>query len=192
TAFASRLEQTLEAYAPPKELNLPRRHLDVFRDTDDFESGDYYRNLEKHLAASRKLIVVCSPNSRASKYVNEEIERFIILRGPGDVIPILLSGLPNNEAKTDQELEKAFPQALCQAIEIPLAAEYRGFDTAKSKFDKGVYYGAWYSVLAALFDVRRGEIEQRDAKRRARRRRMWGSGVVMIMAALSVLTVWAL
>src|SRR5262245_51122554 len=100
TAFASRLEHTLEAYAQTKELNLPRRHLDVFRDTDDFESGDYYRNLEKHLAASRKLIVVCSPNSRASKYVNEEIERFIILRGPGDVIPILLSGLPNNEAKT--------------------------------------------------------------------------------------------
>jgi len=192
TAFASRLEQMLEAYTPPKDLNLPRRHMDIFRDTDDFEAGDYYRNLEKHLAASRKLIVVCSPNSRASKYVNEEIERFITLRGRANVIPILLSGLPNNEAGAGQELEKAFPQALCQAVEVPLAAEYRGFDSANAKLDKGVYYGAWYSVLAALFDVGRGEIEQRDAKRRAQTRRMWTSGVATVMAVLSVLTVWAL
>jgi len=192
TAFASRLEQMLEAYTPPKDLNLPRRHMDIFRDTDDFEAGDYYRNLEKHLAASRKLIVVCSPDSRASKYVNEEIERFITLRGRANVIPILLSGLPNNEAGAGQELEKAFPQALCQAVEVPLAAEYRGFDAANAKLDKGVYYGAWYSVLAALFDVGRGEIEQRDAKRRAQTRRMWTSGVATVMAVLSVLTVWAL
>src|SRR6266567_198951 len=190
--FVSRLEKTLEAYTPPKEVTRLRRHLDVFRDTNDFETGDYHGNLEKHLSASRKLIVVCSPNSRASKYVNEEIARFVASRGAGNVIPLLLSGLPNNEARVDQEHEKAFPPALCQAVEMPLAAEYRGFDSAKTGFDKGVYYGAWYSVLASLFEVTRGEIEQRDAKRRARIRRTWMSGVGMIIVVLSALTAWAL
>lgn len=35
-AFASALEKALEAYTPPKDLKVPQRHLDIFRDKEDF------------------------------------------------------------------------------------------------------------------------------------------------------------
>jgi hypothetical protein len=56
--FARRLEKVLEAFVPPKELSLPHRHLDVFRDEDDFTGHEYYESLDRHLRDSTKLIVL--------------------------------------------------------------------------------------------------------------------------------------
>lgn len=33
----------------------------------------------------------------------------------------MLSGIPNNAAKPEQEAEKAFPEALCEVMKMPLA-----------------------------------------------------------------------
>ena len=34
--FAAKLKQVLEDYTPPRDLDVPHRHLDVFRDETDF------------------------------------------------------------------------------------------------------------------------------------------------------------
>ena len=73
--FAAAIETRLEQFAPPPGLNLPPRHLDIFRDTSDFAAGDYERNLDRHLSASRKLLVLCSPQARNSVYVLVVAER---------------------------------------------------------------------------------------------------------------------
>ena len=59
--------------------------------------------------------------TRTSEYVNDEIRRFVELRGVDNVIPILLAGIPNNEATREQEVEKAFPDSLCEVMQMPLA-----------------------------------------------------------------------
>lgn len=131
--FAVKLEQALESYKPPKGLNLPQRHLDVFRDENDFGTGEYYAAVERHLDSSAKLIVLCPPDGRQSKYVNHEIEYFAQVRGAANIIPILLSGIPNNEAQSGQENELAFPDALCGVMKTPLAARYSGFNPQRIK-----------------------------------------------------------
>lgn len=98
--FAIKLEEALESYKPAKSLNLPQhqqRRLDVFRDEKDFGTGEYYQAVERELAKSAKLIVLCSPESRASKYVEYEVEKFAELRGAEHIIPVLIKGIPNNE-----------------------------------------------------------------------------------------------
>ena len=113
--FAARLQEALGKYKPPKGLKLPQRRLVVFRDEEDFTGTEYHASLEKHLKNSRKMIVLCSPNARRSQYVNDEIRLFVKERGRENIIPVLVSGIPNNEAKPEQEEEKAFPEALCES-----------------------------------------------------------------------------
>jgi WD40 repeat protein len=183
--FAASLERALEANRPLKDIGAPQRHLDVFRDEEDFTGVEYTRSVDTHLRSSAKLIVVCSPHARASAYVNDEIRRFAQARGADNIIPVLLSGIPNNEARPDQEVELAFPQALCEVLEIPLAANYRQFDARKDKVNRGAFDGAWYTVLANLYGVSRSLIEQREKRRLARRRRITAAAAGAIILALS-------
>src|SRR5262245_23907759 len=126
-AFARALTKALAAYSPPGDLNLGQRRIDVFRDEGDFTGVDYDTAIARHLGDSRTLVVLCSPNARSSRYVDDEIRRFAAHHGAEHIIPVLLAGIPNNEANGEREAERAFPDALCEAMSMPLAADYRGF-----------------------------------------------------------------
>src|SRR5688572_10648973 len=95
--FALKLEKALERYTPPKDLNLPQRHLNIFRDKEDLTGTEYHEAIERYLEQSAKLIVVCSPHARNSSYVDDEIRRFAKLKAPDHIVPILVAGIPNNE-----------------------------------------------------------------------------------------------
>src|SRR6266851_2258863 len=183
---ARAIERALENYRPPKGLAAPQRRLNVFLDEHDFRGVEHFEAVDRALNASRKLLVVCSPDARSSRYVNDEVRRFASARDAAHIVAILVAGVPNNEATPDNTAEMAFPEALCEVLQMPLAADYRGFDARKNKVDKGVYYGSWYTMLANLLDLDRDEIEQRDKKRRMRARAIGGAAVVAIVTALSI------
>jgi WD40 repeat protein len=193
--FARRFEETLNAWAPPRDLQVPQRRLRVFRDESDFTGPDYITSLENHLRTSAKLIVLCSPDSAGSKYVADEIRRFAEFRGAGNIIPVLVAGLPNNEAGPADDAKRAFADDLVRLLPIPLASDYRDFDAKSDKLTRGRFAAAWYKTLADLYadhGVDRAQVERRERKRETRRRRtIAGSGTV-IGSALLALTVWAL
>src|SRR6266545_2371530 len=83
--FALKLEKALERYTPSKDLKLPQRHLNIFRDKEDLTGTEYYHSIDKYLHESAKLIVLCSPHARTSPYVNDEIRRFAKTKGPDDI-----------------------------------------------------------------------------------------------------------
>ena len=186
--LASRLATALEAYTPPKDLAVPQRHLRIFRDEDDFTGVEYYASVERHLTSAGSLIVVCSPSARRSQYVNDEIRRFGAAHGADRIIPVLGGGRPNNEAADDDE--RAFPDALCELMTMPLAVNYTGFDPAKDRVDRGAFESPWYTLLANLFGISRSELEQREKRRQARVRRVRlavaGAFVALILAGLVV------
>lgn len=98
---------------------------------------------------------------------------------------MLVAGVPNNEATAEQSAQMAFPDALCEVMKMPLAADYRGFDPGRSRVDRGVYEGSWYTTLANLYDVSRSQIEQRERKRRAKKRRNIVSTVAVSTVVLA-------
>ncbi|NIX58042.1 MAG: TIR domain-containing protein, partial [candidate division Zixibacteria bacterium] len=169
--FAEKLEKALENYKPPKGLYVPHRNLDVFRDVTDMTGVEYFHAIEEHLSNSAKLILICSPNARHSKSVNDEIRRFVKLHGAENIIPILLAGIPNNETYPGQSAQKAFPEALCEVMKMPLATSYRNFNPKKDKIDKGKFEVAWHNVLANLYNLGRDVVEQREKKRQQRLRK---------------------
>ncbi len=189
-AFAEALEKALERFRKPAGVSGPIR-LDAFRDTNDFGSGDYQTVLLANLARSTALIVVCSPNARASVFVNDEIRHFIRIHGSrAVVIPILLAGIPNNEASVDRADDMAFPQALCDAMTMPLAIDYRNFSVGE-KVNKGRFETPWYMLLADLYGVARSVIEQRDRKRQVLNRNRWIAGLSAMVVAFAVVAGWA-
>jgi WD40 repeat protein len=189
--FAAALEVRLERYRPPRDLGRPYRYLEIFRDEHDFTGTDYTIAVERHLLASRKLIVVCSPAARASGYVAQEIRLFAAAKGAEHLIPLLLHGIPNNERTEGSDAELAFPDALCDVMSMPLAATFRGW-AAGHAVHRGQFEGAWLTLLSNLFDVPRSDLEQRERRRQLAARRRWTSAIVAILLALTALTVWAL
>lgn len=189
--FARSLEKALESYKPPKNLNVRHKNLVVFRDEGDFTGVEYHESIERHLGGSTKMILICSPHARNSPYVNEEVSKFVHTKNVSNVIPLLLSGIPNNEARPGQEYEMAFPDALLEAMEMPIAVNYIGFDAKRDRVDKGSFYGSWCTLLANFYNLSRSEIEQRDKKRQARAWFKAISMITVVIVALLALSIFA-
>ncbi|HET8783880.1 MAG TPA: TIR domain-containing protein [Pyrinomonadaceae bacterium] len=194
--FGKRLEEALENYALPKDVqarSISKKRLNVFRDRKDLvpTRADYYEAIEEYLKQSRYLVVICSPNARASEYVNAEIETYLRSHPADRVIPVLLSGKPNNDREARPE-EYAFPQALCNAAGMPLAVEFTEFQRAPGKLNKGRYHDSWFTLLSKIFGTERAEIERLDAKRQARRRAIFVGVSLAVIAALSVALLFAI
>ena len=195
-AFGRRLEEALENYTLPKDVNarsISRKRLNVFRDKKDLvpNDADYFQTIAGYLNRSHYLVVICSPNARVSDYVNDEIKQFLKTNEASRLIPVLLSGKPNNDSQAKPE-EYAFPQALCDASAMPLAVGFTEFERAPGKLNKGVYHDSWYTLLAKIFGTERAEIERLDAKRQARRRAIFAGVSLAVIAALSVALVFAI
>ncbi|MGH7325548.1 MAG: TIR domain-containing protein [Candidatus Rokuibacteriota bacterium] len=193
--FARRLEQELRRYRPPRDLAVPQRYLRVFRDEADFSGPEYQESLVRNLKDASKLIVICSPNAASSPYVADEIRHFSEQRGKEHIVPLLLDGIPNNEARAEDDARRAFPEQLVRVLPTPLAADYRGFDPRAHSVCKGDYAPAWFKTLADLYadhGVDRAKVEQRERRREARRLRIIAAVSSAVALALLGLTTWAL
>jgi TIR domain/Anaphase-promoting complex subunit 4 WD40 domain/WD40-like Beta Propeller Repeat/WD domain, G-beta repeat len=193
--FARRLEQALNSYSPPKDLGVPQRRLRVFRDESDFQGVEYHASLDRNLRESANLLVVCSPNSARSTYVEDEIRRFAQYRDKDHIIPLIIAGVPNNELKNGDEDARAFPEQLVKLLPIPLANDYRGFDARNDKLQKGRWASAWFKTLADIYadyQIDRSQIEQREQRRKLRNLRIITAAASVAVAILAALTTWAL
>ena len=78
----------------------------VFRDKRDLEVGEssFTEDVKRALEESRFIIVLCSPNSARSAWVDNEIRYFLSTHG-GDlskVVPVVLAGNPGSgDAETE-------------------------------------------------------------------------------------------
>jgi WD40 repeat protein len=170
--FTDKLARFLKRYKTPAELrDQYDRKLKVVKDELSLSGTAYEEFLEEQLQHSRKLMVICSPAGRRSKVVNEKIQRFAEHHGAENIIPIIIEGLPNDLLKEKNDAEKAYPEALCQAINKPNANDYNGFDIRTDKFHKGAYEKPWYTLLSQIYDVERTRMAQLDRNQRFHEKR---------------------
>lgn len=113
--YADNLFKELEKYKIPKEIKEKTSYANdklgkIFKDKDELSAhDDYDKKIIKELNNSEFLIVICSPNSSQSKYVNDEINYFIETGRENNIIPIIIDGEPN--VTIDNKIE-CFPEAL--------------------------------------------------------------------------------
>lgn len=100
--WAEWLQHKLEHYKIPTSLHkesdgaLPKKVKPVFWDKTDLGVGSLEFNLRNELKDSRYLIVVCSPDSAKSDWVNKEIAHFKEMGREDRMIPVIISGEPGS------------------------------------------------------------------------------------------------
>ena len=126
---AKRIHKGLETFPVPRAVakktgkkNIKR----VFRDQEELPIGsDLGDNIEGALRESEYLIVICSPRTPESYWVQKEITTFIEMHGREHVLAVLVEGEP----------EESFPKELLVDDEgkpvEPLAADVRGATKAE-------------------------------------------------------------
>lgn len=97
--FAEWLQHQLEHYRIPINVLEAQPELNdcrckIFLDKTELSGGILSDEIDKALMASHFLIVLCSPSSAKSKWVDKEIRRFLSLNGRTSVIPLIISGTP--------------------------------------------------------------------------------------------------
>ena len=198
------LHKELEKFKTPKPLvgretaagAVPKRMGRVYRDeAEEGAAHDLGERIEQALATSDALIVICSPKSAKSRWVNQEITRFKQLGRGHRIFPVIVDGEPY----ADDPAEECFPDALKYELgpdgklssepADPLAVDIRKFgrDDTVLRLASG--------VLGVDYD----DLKQRDLIRRRRELRrargLFAAGLLLFIGAaigvaLSVSQTW--
>jgi eukaryotic-like serine/threonine-protein kinase len=115
-----RIPDTYRDRLTPSGEQMPERFLPVFRDEDELPtSHDLGGQIRDALKRSRFLIVIASPRSARSRYVNEEVRYFRQL-GRGDhILTLIVDGEPNVRL-TPKHGWTADDDCFCPALVHPL------------------------------------------------------------------------
>lgn len=196
--IAKKLHRMLENYKAPLSAELENRKLTrVFRDQEELPtSSDLASNIEEALAQSKYLIVICSPNTPKSLWVNQEIETFIRIHGDTRVLALLIEGEPDEAFPRPLRVRKRAEQDEAGNVQIiqyeiePLAADIRAKSPRKRyKALKNEILRIIAPILGCSYDT----LRQRH-KERMIRRSFWvvGVGLAISVGFGSLITIQAL
>ncbi|MFN3167788.1 MAG: tetratricopeptide repeat protein [Phycisphaeraceae bacterium] len=183
---ARTLHKSIESFGIPSALishptptgePTPKRLRPIFRDRDELPaSSNLGREIENALTRSRYLIVLCSPNSANSVWVNREIQTFIEMGRRDQILALILAGEPNSGGS-----QECFPPSLLQTE--PIAADLRpgtdGWLDAKLK------------LIAGMLGVGFDSLKRRDLQRRARRMRITAAVLLIVATAFAGLGLYS-
>lgn len=174
--WGSWLHRTLESYRTPKNLTLPKsstearlsRLTPVFRDREELASSpDLSERINSALSNSDNLIVICSPNSAKSRWVDQEIAAFKKLGRSEKVFCLIVDGDPR-DIGTEND---CFPPSLrirfddkgrqVEGRVEPIAADAREEADGKKL--------ALLKLVAGIHGVGLDDLRQRDLQRRNQR-----------------------
>src|SRR5262245_8807121 len=172
STWAEWLHAAIETYRVPRRLvgritpdgATPLHLFPVFRDRDELPGGgELGERIEQALRLSRYLIVVCSPQTAASRWVDTEIRTFKALRetNAARVLCLIVDGEPS----------ECFPPAVRYHVDEaarltsrpaePIAGDARAGKDGKD--------GALLKLLSGMLSVGFDELRQRERMRRRRR-----------------------
>ncbi|MBR3170449.1 MAG: toll/interleukin-1 receptor domain-containing protein [Lachnospiraceae bacterium] len=171
------LQRKLETFPIPNDMrgDRPRgQKLRIFRDQTDLAGTGLQDSLRQNLDVSEYLIVICSPASAASPWVNEEVQYFISLGRIDKIIPFIVDGEPESD---DPALE-CFPKAL-RSTEGYTILGANIHEIGKNK--------AFLKVVSILLHVRFGRLVDREKQRKIRTALITGLTAAVIAAIIGTL-----
>ena len=201
--WADWLHKSLESYRPPKKLVgttagfgvVPKRLTPVFRDREELASAvDLGTVINEALQKSACQIIICSPQSAKSRWVNEEILAFKRLGREDRIFCLIIGGEPNASDIPGREAEECFPPALRFRIGSdgnlgdtrtePIAADARPGKDGKHK--------AKLKLIAGVLGLDYDSLRRREQQRRNRRLFIFACAAMGGMVLTSGLAAYAL
>lgn len=193
--WAKWLHQRLETFPVPRTLvgrpaergdTVPRRIAPVFRDRDELPGASRLEdNIRDALAGSRYLIVICSPRSAVSRWVNEEVIAFKTLGRADRILCLIIDGEPNATDKPDCGLLECFPPAIRHVVhpDGSLSSEREEPIAADARLGKDGKSDALLKLVAGVLGVGFDDLKRREERRRRRMRMLWSLAATVLLAA---------
>lgn len=162
--IAKKVHKALETFKVPKAVakKTGKKSIKrVFRDQEELPIGsDLGDNIESALSQSEYLLVICSPRTPESYWVQKEIDTFISMHGRDHVLAVLIEGEPG----------ESFPPQLLidddgNPVE-PLAADVRG--VSKGEMNRKMKTEIM-RLAAPLLGCSYDDLKQRHRERKMKR-----------------------
>ncbi len=174
---AKRVHKSLESVKIPRKIQKEtgRKRINrVFRDQEELPIGsDLGSNIESALSQAEFLVVICSPQTKESYWVNKEIDTFIAMHGRKNVLAVLVEGRPSEsfppQLLTDENGER---------IE-PLAADVRA--DSKKEVNRKLKTEV-LRLAASILHVDYDDLKQRHREQQMHRR----FSIAAIVAAVAI------
>lgn len=191
--WGRRIHTWLETYRIPEGVGegvkSDRRLGRFFRDDEDMAAAsDIAEIVRRAIEGAESLIVICSPRSAQSKWVNAEIQHYRRTGRARKVFAVIIDGVPNS----GDPASECFPPALRAAGDPDdpdaLPIEPLGLDVRKDGRAR-----ACARLAAGLIGVDFDDLWQRDRRRAEARMRalVVGLGAISaLFAALTATTAW--
>lgn len=180
--WAEWLQEKLEHYKLPSNLNgrdsLPKEIRPIFRDKSELAAGVLADEIQKALDNSKYLIVICSPHSAKSEWVNKEVQAFIDSGRTDKIIPFIIEGVPNS----GNDETECFPKAI---RELPAEDELLGVNINEMGRD-----AAAVKVVAQMFGLRFDDLWQRHEREKKRRRHLITAAITAFAIAVICVAGW--
>lgn len=189
--FVKWLHGALETYVIPRALRgratpngpVPERLTPIFRDRDELPSAASLSDaIRSALAESSALIVVCSPHSARSRWVDEEVRTFKAMGRGARVFAVLV-----DNAAPEALLDSCAPPSLLHALDASGAIDL-GQQTeplaADARAGKDGRRDALLKLIAGIAGVAFDDLKRREDARRATRRRRLALAAAAGIAAI--------
>ncbi len=202
TTWAAWLHKALEAYVVPRRLVgqatavgvTPARLAPVFRDRDELASAtDLSHTVNEALAQSESLLVICSPHSANSRWVDREVLAFKQLGRGERIFCLIVDGEPGASDLPGREAEECFAPALRHPLAAsgalgdertePIAADVRPGKDGKAD--------AKLKLIAGMLGVGFDALKRRELQRRIRRMAALATIALAVTTVTTVLAIAA-
>lgn len=173
-AWAKWLQKKLEQYRLPtvlrkEESTLPKKIQPIFRDKTDLTTGQLTTALHDELNLSKKLIVLCSPTSARSEWVNKEVQGFIDSGRISDIIPLIIEGIPNSGGDTE---------CFMPALQLPEDEQLLGVSIPElGKKD------TFLRIVAGLLEIKFDQLKRRHEQRQKKQRLIVTAATLVFLLA---------
>ncbi len=197
------LHKKLESYRIPKCLvgkktkvgEVGKCLFPVFRDREELPtSNELGLAIKTALDESSHLIVVCSPNSANSTWVNEEIKYFKSLGRSDNILSFIVDGKPNVSIKSPFKDQECFPEALKYEVDADgnLTSQLTEPIAADSRKDMDGKRNAFIKLVAGLIGVGFDELKQRDLARKQKKLLSLSIFSLILVTVMTALTLRAI
>lgn len=190
--IANWLHRQLDIYRTPKELvgtegalgPVPVKLHPIFRDRTDMSGGGQLSDrIEEALKESEALIILCSPATAASPWVNREVELFLASGQRDRIFPVIAAGLPESN-----DLERDFFPPALRGLGV-LAADLREIRQSSGRMIGDGREGGRLKLLAGLLGLGLDQLTRRE-RRRQRLLLAGTSAAALSFACVAVAAGW--
>lgn len=111
--WAELVQRKLDHFKIPPTIkatygDVPESLSPIFRDVTNLNGGVLTDEIKNAIVSSEYMIIICSPNSASSEWVNKEVEEFISLGRTEYIIPFIVDGEP----RANDPTKECFPENL--------------------------------------------------------------------------------